>query len=163
MPPGTHGYNLESVIAEALQATDLDPKYLELELTETSILEDPRQAISMLNRFKEMGLHVSLDDFGTGYSSLSYLMKLPLDKLKIDQSFIRELGQSASGTSIVSAIIAMAHSLGLSVIAEGVEEESHVELLREMKCDILQGYHIARPMPARKVENMIEYRLKRSA
>jgi diguanylate cyclase (GGDEF)-like protein len=158
-----NGYNLESVIAEALQATDLDPKYLELELTETSILEDPRQAISMLNRFKEMGLHVSLDDFGTGYSSLSYLMKLPLDKLKIDQSFIRELGQSASGTSIVSAIIAMAHSLGLSVIAEGVEEESHVELLREMKCDILQGYHIARPMPARKVENMIEYRLKRSA
>ena len=155
-----NGYDLESVIAEALQATGLEPEHLEIELTETSILDDPRQAIETLNGFKKMGLKVSLDDFGTGYSSLSYLMKLPLDKLKIDQSFIRGMGQDNRGTSIVSAIIAMAHSLGLSVIAEGVEEELHVDLLREMKCDILQGYFISRPMPAHRVESMIVNRLK---
>jgi EAL domain-containing protein (putative c-di-GMP-specific phosphodiesterase class I) len=151
-----NGYNLESVIAEALQVAGLDPQYLDIELTETSILDDPDQAIKTLNGFKKMGLHVSLDDFGTGYSSLSYLMKLPLDKLKIDQSFIRCMGQNASGTAIVSAIIAMAHSLGLSVIAEGVEEESHVNLLREMRCDILQGYYIAKPMPLHRIENLLE-------
>jgi diguanylate cyclase (GGDEF)-like protein len=151
-----NGYNLENVIAEALQVAGLDPQYLDIELTETSILDDPDQAIKTLNGFKKMGLHVSLDDFGTGYSSLSYLMKLPLDKLKIDQSFIRCMGQNASGTAIVSAIIAMAHSLGLSVIAEGVEEESHVNLLREMRCDILQGYYIAKPMPLHRIENLLE-------
>jgi diguanylate cyclase (GGDEF)-like protein len=151
-----NGYNLESVIAEALQVAGLDPQYLDIELTETSILDDPDQAIKTLNGFKKMGLHVSLDDFGTGYSSLSYLMKLPLDKLKIDQSFIRCMGQNASGTAIVSAIIAMAHSLGLSVVAEGVEEESHVDLLREMRCDILQGYYIAKPMPLHRIENLLE-------
>lgn len=155
-----NGYNLESVIAEALQATGLEPQYLDLELTETSILDDPNQAIETLNNFKKMGLHVSLDDFGTGYSSLSYLMKLPLDKLKIDQSFIRGMEKDDRGTSIVEAIIAMSHSLGLTVIAEGVEEEVHVDLLREMKCDILQGYYISRPMPAHRVEIMIENSLK---
>ena len=97
------------------------------------------------------------------YSSLSYLMKLPLDKLKIDQSFIRNMERDNRGSAIVSAIIAMAHSLGLVVIAEGVEEETHVELLREMKCDILQGYYIARPMPLHRVENMIANSQKRRA
>ena len=158
-----NGYNLENVIAEALQTTGLEPQYLDIELTETSILEDPDQAIDTLHQFKKMGLHVSLDDFGTGYSSLSYLMKLPLDKLKIDQSFIRDMGQNDRGTAIVAATIAMAHSMGLTVIAEGVEEEMHVDLLRQMKCDILQGYYIARPMPAHRIEIMIENNLKRRA
>jgi diguanylate cyclase (GGDEF)-like protein len=158
-----NGYNLENVIAEALQTTGLEPQYLDIELTETSILEDPDQAIDTLHQFKKMGLHVSLDDFGTGYSSLSYLMKLPLDKLKIDQSFIRDMGQNDRGTAIVAATIAMAHSMGLIVIAEGVEEVRHVDLLRQMKCDILQGYYIARPMPAHRIEIMIENNLKRRA
>jgi EAL domain-containing protein (putative c-di-GMP-specific phosphodiesterase class I) len=155
--------NLDSVIAESLETSGLDPQYLDIELTETSILEDPHQTINTLNRFKEMGLRVSLDDFGTGYSSLSYLMKLPLDTLKIDQSFIRDLGQNDSGTAIVSAIISMAHSLGLSVIAEGVEEELHINLLRQMKCDILQGYYIAKPLPASEIESLIKYRQQRRA
>jgi EAL domain-containing protein (putative c-di-GMP-specific phosphodiesterase class I) len=110
-----------------------------------------------------MGVQISLDDFGTGYSSLSYLMKLPIDKLKIDQSFIRNLERDTNGAAIVSAIIAMAHTVGISVIAEGVEEALHLQLLREMRCDTVQGYYIARPMPACEIEQLITRDLERRA
>jgi diguanylate cyclase (GGDEF)-like protein len=158
-----NGNDLENVIAKSLRDTGLDPQYLELELTETSILQDPDLAINTLIAFKQMGLKVSLDDFGTGYSSLSYLMKLPLDKLKIDKSFILTMKPDTRGASIVSAIIAMAHSLGLSVIAEGVEKEEHMQLLRQMGCDLLQGYYIARPMPASEFEEILVDNMKRRA
>ncbi|UCC57021.1 MAG: EAL domain-containing protein [Gammaproteobacteria bacterium] len=158
-----NGNDLENVIAKSLRDTGLDPQYLELELTETSILQDPELAINTLTGFKRMGLRVSLDDFGTGYSSLSYLMKLPLDKLKIDKSFIQTMKSGTRGASIVSAIIAMAHSLDLSVIAEGVENDKHLQLLRQMHCDMVQGYHIARPMPASQFEEMFANTLKRRA
>jgi EAL domain-containing protein (putative c-di-GMP-specific phosphodiesterase class I) len=102
-----------------------------------------------------MGLQTSLDDFGTGYSSLNYLMQLPLNKLKIDRSFIVNMDKGEKGVAIVSAIIAMAHSLSLEVIAEGVEDESHIQLLRKMQCDIVQGYYIARPMPAAEFEQLL--------
>lgn len=102
-----------------------------------------------------MGLQTSLDDFGTGYSSLNYLMQLPLNKLKIDRSFIMNMDKGDKGTAIVSAIIAMAHSLGLEVIAEGVEDGEHIQMLRKMKCDIVQGYFIARPMPAAEFEQLL--------
>jgi diguanylate cyclase (GGDEF)-like protein len=158
-----NGYDLEDVIAKSLRDTGLDPQYLELELTETSILQDPELAIKTLTSFKRMGLRVSLDDFGTGYSSLSYLMKLPLDKLKIDKSFIQTMKGGTRGASIVSAIVAMAHSLDMSVIAEGVESDKHLQLLRQMHCDMVQGYHIARPMPASHFEEMFADTLKRRA
>jgi EAL domain-containing protein (putative c-di-GMP-specific phosphodiesterase class I) len=101
-----------------------------------------------------MGLQTSLDDFGTGYSSLNYLMRLPIDKLKIDRTFIQNMEDGSRGVAIVSAIIAMAHSLDLEVIAEGVETESHIHLLRKMKCDIIQGYYIAKPMSASDFEQL---------
>ncbi|MGD8618949.1 MAG: EAL domain-containing protein [Gammaproteobacteria bacterium] len=149
-----NGSELTRLISKTLQATGYDPRLLELELTEGSILKDPEFAIETLGRLQSMGLQTSLDDFGTGYSSLNYLMRLPLDKLKIDRSFIQNLDKDARGKAIVSAIIAMAHSLDLEVIAEGIEEVAHLELLRGMKCDIVQGYHIARPMPAIEFEKM---------
>ncbi len=149
------GHDLEGLINRTIHATGYDPKYLEVELTETSILQDPELAINTLQKIQSMGLQTSLDDFGTGYSSLNYLMQLPLNKLKIDRSFVINMDKGEKGTAIVSAIIAMAHSLGLEVIAEGVEDGTHINLLRKMKCDIVQGYYIARPMPAAEFEQMI--------
>jgi diguanylate cyclase (GGDEF)-like protein len=149
-----NGHGLEELIANALESSSYDPQYLEMELTESSILSDPDQAISTLINIQGMGLQTSLDDFGTGYSSLNYLMRLPLNKLKIDRSFIQNLEKDSRSVAIVSAIIAMAHNLNLEVVAEGVELESHIRLLRKMKCDILQGYHIARPMPASDFEQL---------
>jgi diguanylate cyclase (GGDEF)-like protein len=150
-----NGHELETELAKHLQVTGLHPKYIELELTETSILQDPELAINSLNALKEMGLQISLDDFGTGFSSLSYVMKLPVDKIKIDRSFIQNMENDTDAAAIVSAIIAMAHSLNLSVIAEGVEKEAHVQLLGKMQCDIIQGYHFSRPLPASEFEQMI--------
>jgi len=155
--------NLETMIASALKDTGLNPRHLELELTETSILQDLNQAIETLEAFKSMGLKLALDDFGTGYSSLSYLMKLPFDRLKIDQSFIRNLKTETKGTAIVSAIISMSHSLGMSVIAEGVEQEEHMQTLLQMRCDHVQGYYISRPITADKFEEFILHRTKQSA
>ncbi len=149
------GHDLEGLIYNTLQETGFDPKRLEIELTETSVLQDPGLAIRTLGRIQSMGLQTSLDDFGTGYSSLNYLMQLPLDKLKIDRSFIVNMDKGEKGIAIVSAIIAMAHSLGLEVIAEGVEDESHIPLLRKMRCDIAQGYYIAHPMPAAEFELLL--------
>jgi diguanylate cyclase (GGDEF)-like protein len=150
-----NGHDLESLIAKTLKQSGYAPQHLEVELTESSILNDPDQAIRTLTNLQRMGLQTSLDDFGTGYSSLNYLMRLPLNKLKIDRSFVQNLEMNDRGIAIISAIIAMAHSLKLEVIAEGVEEETHIHLLRQMKCDILQGYHIARPMPAIDFEQLL--------
>jgi diguanylate cyclase (GGDEF)-like protein len=149
------GNDLKGLINRTIHATGYDPEYLEIELTETSILQDPDLAIETLQQIQSMGLQTSLDDFGTGYSSLNYLMQLPLDKLKIDRSFIVNMDRGKKGTAIVSAIIAMAHGLGLKVIAEGVEDGNHIQLLRKMKCDIVQGYYIARPMPAADFEQLL--------
>jgi len=155
-----NGRELTSLISKTLATTGYKPQLLELELTETSILNDPELAIDTLGKLQEMGLQTSLDDFGTGYSSLNYLMRLPLDKLKIDRSFIQNLDRDMRGKAIVSAIIAMAHSLDLEVIAEGIEEASHLELLRRMRCDSVQGYYLARPMPAIEFEKMLATSLK---
>ena len=158
-----NGKELESVVASTLKQTGLNPGAIELELTETGILHDPDLAIATMQAFREMGVKLSLDDFGTGYSSLSYVMNLPIDKLKIDRSFIRNMEKDKRGAAIVSAIIAMAHSLGLSVIAEGVEKKSHIDLLNTMHCDIAQGYFISHPLPARDFERMMSNPEQRSA
>ena len=158
-----NGHNLESMIASALKTSGLNPRNLELELTETSILQDLNQATETLETFKSMGLQLALDDFGTGYSSLSYLMKLPFDKLKIDQSFIFNLKSETKGTAIVAAIISMSHSLGMQVIAEGVEQKEHMQMLLQMHCDHVQGFYISRPMPAGKFEDFIRHSTRQSA
>ena len=157
------GNGLEDLVSRTLDTTGYDSQFLEIELTETSVLQDPTTAISTLRNLQAMGLQTSLDDFGTGYSSLNYLMQLPLNKLKIDRSFVVNMDVSVDenendkgkGTAIVSAIIAMAHSLDLEVIAEGVEEVAQLQLLRKLKCDIVQGYYIARPMPASEFEQLV--------
>jgi diguanylate cyclase (GGDEF)-like protein len=158
-----NGRELESLVSRTLKHTGLDPASIELELTETGILHDPDLAIKTMAAFRDMGVRLSLDDFGTGYSSLSYVMNLPIDKLKIDRSFILNMEEDKRGAAIVSAIIAMAHSLGLSVIAEGVEKESHLQLLRTMHCDIVQGYYISRPLPADRFARFMSDPARRSA
>lgn len=142
-----HGNTLVAVVEESLRQTGLYARWLELELTESIVMRNVDASISMLRRLKEMGVQLAIDDFGTGYSSLSYLQRLPLDMVKIDQSFIRDIVTQAEPASIVRAIIAMSHSLDLEVLAEGVEEEAQRKVLLEQRCDHAQGYLFGRPMP----------------
>jgi diguanylate cyclase (GGDEF)-like protein/PAS domain S-box-containing protein len=143
-----HGNTLLSVVEEALSQTGLAPACLELELTESIAMRNVDASIVMLTTLKAMGVQLSIDDFGTGYSSLSYLQRLPIDVVKIDQSFIEEILTQGGPVPIVRAIIAMAHSLKLLVLAEGVEQEAQRTLLLEQGCDQAQGYFFGRPMPA---------------
>lgn len=145
---------VENVLA-ALDEAGLDPQFLELEITETTIMENLEGAVQKLNKLKEAGIGISIDDFGTGYSSLSYLQKLPLDAIKIDISFIRNVATNPNDAAIVKAIIAMANNLNLKVIAEGVEDEQQLEFLREHKCDIIQGYLFSPPVPAEEFFDLL--------
>jgi diguanylate cyclase (GGDEF)-like protein len=128
---------------------------LDLEITESVIMDDVELAILQLRALKEMGIGIAVDDFGTGYCSLSYIAKLPVDLLKIDQSFIANLASSADNMSIVFSIISLAHSLKLKVCAEGVETEEHAKLLRLIRCDEVQGYLFSRPVPAENIVAML--------
>jgi diguanylate cyclase (GGDEF)-like protein len=139
--------SLVHLITQVLRETGLDPQYLELEITENISMHNMNDVLSTLHEIKRLGVKIAMDDFGTGYSSLSYLKKFPIDHLKIDQSFIRDIQLNQEDHSIVKAIIAMAHSLGMIVIAEGVETEAQSALLREMKCNEIQGYFISKPFP----------------
>ncbi len=139
--------DLVAVVTRALRNADLHPKYLELEITESVIMQNPDEAIVTLHKLRDMGIQISIDDFGTGYSSLNYLRQIPLDSLKIDRSFVMNLLTSPDNAAIVKAIIILAHSLNLKVIAEGVENEQQVDLLREWGCEEVQGYWLGRPMP----------------
>jgi EAL domain-containing protein (putative c-di-GMP-specific phosphodiesterase class I) len=139
--------NLLQDVARALVATGLDPGALEFEITESMVMHEPERAVKLLTRLKDMGIHLSIDDFGTGYSSLSYLKRLPLDSVKIDRSFIRDIPGDADDCAITGAIIAMAHSLRLKVIAEGVETGEQLGFLREHGCDEMQGYYFSKPLP----------------
>src|SRR4029078_186027 len=122
--------------------------YLELEVTESMLLGDADLALRTLTALRAMGVKIAIDDFGTGYLSLSYLRRLPLDKLKLDQSFIRDAGQNEGDVAITRAIIAMAHSLKLSVVAEGVETQGQIDLLLSLGCTMVQGFMLGRPLPA---------------
>ncbi|HKE94011.1 MAG TPA: EAL domain-containing protein, partial [Povalibacter sp.] len=132
--------DLAAVVRSALGKARLEPGFIELELTESAVMHNPEQSAATLERLSAMGVHISIDDFGTGYSSLSYLRRFPLDKLKIDRSFIRDLMKNADDVSIVKAIISLAHSLRLRVVAEGVETAEQLEFLRQLGCDQYQGY-----------------------
>lgn len=120
---------------------------LDLEITEGTLMEDTQLSQQILQTLKEMGVNLSIDDFGTGYSSLSYLKKFPIDYLKIDQSFVRDLINNPDDAVIATAIIGLAHNLHMKVIAEGVENPEVLKFLAEQKCDIYQGYHYSRPVP----------------
>ncbi len=148
--------NLVDITTQVLQETGLKAKYLELEITETLIIENVQQVINTMNQLHEIGITLSLDDFGTGYSSLNYLKRLPIDLLKIDQSFVRELTVGSDDAAIVKAIISLAHNLQLSVIAEGVETQAQLEYLQRNGCDEIQGYYISRPIPAEALAKLLE-------
>ncbi|MGN7383331.1 putative bifunctional diguanylate cyclase/phosphodiesterase [Paenibacillus sp. SAFN-117] len=134
-------------VKEILEETGLEPKYLELEITENIMLRNTKHSLDVLKELKQLGISISIDDFGTGYSSLGYLRRFPIDTLKIDQSFIQSLGEE-NNAAIIKAIIYMAHALNLRVIAEGVEEEEQLKFLTRHHCDEVQGYLIGKPLPA---------------
>jgi diguanylate cyclase (GGDEF)-like protein/PAS domain S-box-containing protein len=134
-------------LVRALEAHDIEPSQFEVELTESALMADPERANQVLRQVDAMGVRISIDDFGTGYSSLSYLKRFPARTVKIDRSFIRGLPGDTNDAAITQAVIAMAHSLGLAVVAEGVECETQLQTLREMGCDEVQGYLLGRPMP----------------
>lgn len=138
--------DLVDMVRRALEETGVDPEYLELELTESMLMADAQQSIEKLHGFRKLGLTLSIDDFGTGYSSLAYLKKFPIQTLKIDRSFIQDLGQGCDNDAIVKATIAMANGLNLKVIAEGVEERSQVDALNGYDCQEVQGYLFSKPL-----------------
>lgn len=140
--------DLEVSVREALNHAGLLPELLDLELTESMLLQDSSSAIRLLNRLKRLGVKLSIDDFGTGYSNLSYLQRFRVDRLKIDKSFVQSIIHNEQDRAIVTAIIQMAHSLKLKTTAEGIEEESSRSLLAELGCDYGQGYLFSRPVPA---------------
>jgi len=140
--------DLGSTIKRILDAHRIDPALIELEITESSLMVNPEEATRILEYLKSLGVRLSIDDFGTGYSSLGYLKRFPLDSLKVDRSFVRDVTTDADDATITRAVITMAHSLGLKVIAEGVETESQLAFLVENGCDQFQGYYLARPQPA---------------
>lgn len=145
--------NLLDVIGHVLKETNFDPHFLELELTETSILDET--LIPMIKEFKQMGLSLAVDDFGTGYSGLSYLKRFSIDKLKIDQSFIRDIPKSNDSMTIVSAIIAMAKELKIRTLAEGVETEEQLNFLASKGCDFIQGYYYSKPLEVSRFTELL--------
>jgi len=145
---------LMTSIAGAIKENGIDPTLLEIEITESSLMADASRTASILAELKALGVHLSIDDFGTGYSSLAYLKQFPIDKVKIDIAFIRDIVTSASDAAITTAIINMAHSLNLKVIAEGVETGEQLAFLRERKCDEFQGFYFSKPLPAGEIENL---------
>ncbi len=146
---------LEEEVLKAIKVHGIAPELLELELTESSLMSNAEDTITVLRNLKKLGIQVSVDDFGTGYSSLAYLKRFPIDKLKIDIAFVREVTSNPDDAAIVLAIINMAHSLKLRVIAEGVERDAQLAYLRRHGCDEMQGYYFSRPLPANEFELML--------
>ena len=147
-----------NIVTQILEETGTDPQFLELELTEGSIMKDPDEAIEKLHELKAMGVKISIDDFGTGYSSLNYLKRFPIDTLKIDQSFISEITTDPDTAAIVDAIITLAHALKLRVIAEGVETQEQLEFLRRLKCDEVQGFLFSQAVSAKEFTQLLAER-----
>jgi diguanylate cyclase (GGDEF)-like protein/PAS domain S-box-containing protein len=146
---------LEEEVMRAIKEHDITPELLELELTESSLMSNAEETITVLQNLKALGIKISIDDFGTGYSSLAYLKRFPIDKLKIDIAFVREVTSNPDDAAIVLAIINMAHSMKLKVIAEGVEKDAQLSYLRRHDCDEMQGYYFSRPVPADEFEQML--------
>jgi diguanylate cyclase len=147
--------DLVDTVRRALADADIDAQYLEIELTETALMSDPEESVEILERLSRMGIVVSVDDFGTGYSSMSYLRRFPIDKLKIDRSFITNIMISADDAAIVQAIISLAHGLRLSVVAEGVESAEQLAFLQKQGCDQYQGYYFSPPVDSAAFAEML--------
>jgi EAL domain-containing protein (putative c-di-GMP-specific phosphodiesterase class I)/CHASE2 domain-containing sensor protein/GGDEF domain-containing protein len=147
---------LVSDVENALKEAELEAKYLELELTESGIIEDMAQAVQTLNSLKQLGVELAIDDFGTGYSSLSYLKQFPIDRIKINKSFVQEVTESNNAQELTLAIISMAHSLGMKVIAEGIESEQQQEFLYSNKCEEMQGYYFGKPESVDKINELLK-------
>ncbi|HEU4711804.1 MAG TPA: EAL domain-containing protein [Pyrinomonadaceae bacterium] len=144
-----------SSVAEILKETNLDPRWLELELTESSVMKDPEAAIEKLHELKIMGIKVAIDDFGTGYSSLNYLKRFPIDTLKIDRSFVSDVCKDPHDTAIVRAIITLGHALDLTVVAEGVETQEQLQYLSSLDCDVVQGFLFSKSLTASAFEELL--------
>jgi len=142
-----HQPDFVASVKDTVRAAGVDPCRLELELTESAILSDMDETIRRMNELRALGIRFALDDFGTGYSSLSYLKRLPLDQLKIDQSFVRDMAEDEGSEAIVLAILSLSHALGLEVVAEGVEMPEQRDFLRHHGCDCFQGYLFGKPLP----------------
>ena len=143
---------LPEMFQSMLQKYDVPAEWIWVEITESAILDDPDHAIETLERLRALGIRISIDDFGTGYSSLSYLKRMPVDELKIDKSFVMGMTNHKDDETIVRSTIDLGHNMGLKVVAEGVETEEMLEQLKEMRCDLVQGYHLSRPLPPAKLE-----------
>ena len=154
----TKDVHLMHDIVSALREAGMKPSQLELEITETVLMENVHANVELLNRLQTEGIRMSIDDFGTGYSSMAYLKRFPIDQVKIDRTFVRDIPGDGDDEAITTAIIAMAHSLGLSVVAEGVETEEQLQFLRQAGCDIMQGYYFAEPRPPEQVAAFLKTR-----
>ncbi|MCP5155386.1 MAG: EAL domain-containing protein [Ectothiorhodospiraceae bacterium] len=148
--------DLVEVVARTLSRTGLAPTLLELEITENVVMQNTDDSVAMLRELKALGIHLAVDDFGTGYSSLAYLKRLPIDSLKIDRSFVHQIPDDADDSAIVQAVVAMAHSLRLRVVAEGVETVEQAAFLRGIGCDVAQGFLFGRPQPVEFAERLVE-------
>jgi EAL domain-containing protein (putative c-di-GMP-specific phosphodiesterase class I) len=148
--------NLPLLMVQMLNESGAEPSSIELELTENCLIEDADQVVVQLQQLRDLGVVIAIDDFGTGFSSLSYVKRLPVDRLKIDQSFIQDLTTDPSDRAIVSAIINLAHSLKIEVVAEGVETADHLEWLRAANCDVAQGFYCGRPIKAIEIPALFE-------
>jgi diguanylate cyclase (GGDEF)-like protein len=148
--------NLVNIMEKILVDTGLDPSCLELEITESVIMKNADSTVALLHKLKDMGVKLSMDDFGTGYSSFNYLKRFPLDIIKIDRSFIKDITNSPRDAAIIKAMIVMAHTLEMKVVAEGVETEEQLSLLQDMGCDEMQGFLLCRPLPAEHVHEFLE-------
>jgi EAL domain-containing protein (putative c-di-GMP-specific phosphodiesterase class I) len=144
-----------AMFTQLIRQSECEAEWLELEVTEGQIMNNPEEAIKILQRISELGVELAIDDFGTGYSSLAYLKKLPIDKLKIDQAFVRDLPHGDEDSAITKAVIALAKSLNLKIIAEGVETKEQKDFIIDNGCDNIQGYFYYQPVPAEDLEKIL--------
>jgi EAL domain-containing protein (putative c-di-GMP-specific phosphodiesterase class I) len=147
--------DLSSRIIRIIEECELEPNYLEIEVTESCLLENTNDSIAKMHDLKAIGIQISIDDFGTGYSSLGYLKQFPFDILKIDRCFIHNLANDLESMAIATAIIQMAHGLGLQVIAEGVETTPELNILKRHNCNAIQGYIFSRPVPSEEFKRLL--------
>ena len=157
-----HERELVGELAAILKSTGVAPDTIELEITESMVMRDPDRAGQIMEELRAMGVRISIDDFGTGHSSLGYLKRFPIDRLKVDRSFVRDLPHNGDDVAITRAVIAMAHSLRMSVVAEGVEHREQFELLRDEGCDEFQGYFCAKPMDEADLMRFLDERARQA-
>jgi len=149
------GNEIFYVVKNALECNDLPPNFISLELTESMVMGDPEHVIKILNQLQELGITIAIDYFGTGYSSLSYLKQFPIDVIKIDRSFIKDINGDDEEAVIANTIVTLAHGLGCRVLAEGVENIVQSNYMRDQGCDLVQGYYYSKPLPVKEFEDLL--------